>query len=71
MFWDRVAGVYDIFANFINTKTHRALCRQVAELIDPDFKRQFTFETKQVAVLLKDGEDVEMTQQMGAAISVK
>ena len=36
MFWDRVAGVYDIFANFINAKTHHALCEQVAELIDSD-----------------------------------
>ena len=35
MFWDRVADVYDIFANFINAKTHRALCEQVAELIEP------------------------------------
>lgn len=34
MFWDRVAGVYDIFANFINAKTHRVLCEKVAELIE-------------------------------------
>lgn len=30
MFWDRVAFVYDIFANLINKKTHDALCRDVA-----------------------------------------
>ncbi len=27
MFWDRVAGVYDIFVNVINGKTHRVLQR--------------------------------------------
>ena len=35
MFWDRVAGVYDIFVNVINRKTHRALKRIVAGLIRP------------------------------------
>ena len=25
MFWDNVAGVYDIFANIINRKTHEGL----------------------------------------------
>lgn len=35
MFWDRAAGVYDIFANFINARTHRVLCEKVAGLIDP------------------------------------
>ena len=35
MFWDRVAGVYDIFVNVINRKTHRELKRIVAELIRP------------------------------------
>lgn len=34
MFWDRVAGVYDIFANVINAKTHRELCARVGELIE-------------------------------------
>ena len=29
MFWDNVAGVYDIFANIINRKTHRGLCAKV------------------------------------------
>ena len=33
MFWDRVAGVYDLFVNVVNRKTHRALRRIVAELI--------------------------------------
>ena len=26
MFWDRAAGVYDLFANVWNKKTHGALC---------------------------------------------
>lgn len=36
MFWDHAAGVYDIFVNVINRKTHRELRRIVAELIEPD-----------------------------------
>ena len=36
MFWDNVAWVYDIFANFINRKANRALCEAVAQLIWPD-----------------------------------
>ena len=35
MFWDSVAGVYDIFVNVINRKTHRALRTIVADLIRP------------------------------------
>ncbi len=35
MFWDRVAGVYDIFVNVVNGKTHRALRRIVGGLIRP------------------------------------
>ena len=35
MFWDRVAGVYDIFVNVINGKTHRALRQIVSTLIQP------------------------------------
>ena len=35
MFWDRVAGVYDIFANFINRRANRALCATVEKLISP------------------------------------
>ena len=33
MFWDHVAGVYDIFTNIINRKTHKGLCARVAEEI--------------------------------------
>lgn len=33
MFWDRVAGVYDVFANVINRKVHIELKRVVAGLI--------------------------------------
>lgn len=33
MFWDKVAGVYDIFANVINRKTHRELRAKVADEI--------------------------------------
>ena len=36
MFWDRIAGVYDLFVNVVNRKTHRALRRIVAELIGPE-----------------------------------
>ena len=32
MFWDTVAGVYDIFVNVINRKTHRALREIMAGL---------------------------------------
>ena len=35
MFWDNVAGIYDIFVNVINRKTHRKLRRIVASLIEP------------------------------------
>ena len=35
MFWDRVAGVYDLFANVWNQKTHRALCAYVEAQISP------------------------------------
>lgn len=37
MFWDRVAGVYDIFTNIINRKTHKGLCSRVeTEISDTD-----------------------------------
>ena len=29
MFWDRVAGVYDLFADIFNKKTHKALLAAV------------------------------------------
>ena len=35
MFWDRVAGVYDIFVNVINRKTHKKLKKIVRNLIEP------------------------------------
>lgn len=35
MFWDNVAGIYDIFVNVINRKTHQKLRRIVASLIEP------------------------------------
>ena len=35
MFWDRVAGVYDLFANYYNAGVHRALCQDVASLVSP------------------------------------
>jgi len=35
MFWDKVAGVYDIFANVINRKVHKELKTVVADLISP------------------------------------
>ena len=36
MFWDRVAGVYDLFVNIINGKTHKALRQIVVDLIEPE-----------------------------------
>ncbi len=33
MFWDSVAGVYDIFVNFINVRTHKKLKKFVADQI--------------------------------------
>jgi len=35
MFWDNVAGVYDIFVNIINRKTHIKLCEITAGMINP------------------------------------
>ncbi len=35
MFWDRVAGVYDVFVNVINGKMHRELRQIVSLLIHP------------------------------------
>ena len=36
MFWDHVAGVYDIFVDVVNRKAHRELKRIVAGLIGPE-----------------------------------
>ena len=36
MFWDKVAGVYDIFVNIINRKTHQKLKEIVSDRIEPD-----------------------------------
>ena len=36
MFWDKVAGVYDVFVNVINRKTHQKLKEIVSDLIEPD-----------------------------------
>ena len=36
MFWDHIAGVYDIFVNVINRKTHQKLKEIVSDLIEPD-----------------------------------
>jgi len=36
VFWDRVAGIYDVFVNVINGKTHKALRRIVADCIEPE-----------------------------------
>ena len=36
MFWDRVAGVYDVFVNVINRKTHQKLKEIVSDLIEPE-----------------------------------
>lgn len=36
MFWDSSAGVYDIFVNIINRKTHRRLKELVSALMQSD-----------------------------------
>lgn len=36
MFWDRVAGVYDIFANIINRRANRELCTVVESFLLPE-----------------------------------
>ena len=36
MFWDKVAGVYDVFVNVINRKTHQKLKTIVSGLIGPE-----------------------------------
>lgn len=36
MFWDNVAGVYDVFVNVINRKTHTALRKIVAGMIESE-----------------------------------
>ncbi len=36
MFWDKVAGIYDIFVNVINRKVHQKLKKIVSSLIEPD-----------------------------------
>ena len=36
MFWDRVAWVYDVFANGINWRANRAMCAAVAAHIGPE-----------------------------------
>ena len=36
MFWDRVAGVYDLFADIFNKETHKALIAAVSSRIAPD-----------------------------------
>ena len=35
MFWDRVAWIYDVFANGINRKANKALCAEVVKWIGP------------------------------------
>ena len=39
MFWDRVAGVYDVFVNVINRKTHLKLKEIVSKLIGENTER--------------------------------
>ena len=35
MFWDNVAGVFDVFVNVINRRTHQKLKAIVSDLIEP------------------------------------
>lgn len=34
MFWDKVAGLYNLFENIVNGKVNRQLCIEVAELME-------------------------------------
>lgn len=34
MFWDKAAGLYDLFENIYNGKVNRQLCEEVAELME-------------------------------------
>lgn len=34
MFWDKVAGLYDLFENIYNGKVNRQLCKEVADLME-------------------------------------
>ncbi|MDO5062468.1 MAG: methyltransferase domain-containing protein [Peptostreptococcaceae bacterium] len=36
MFWDKVAFIYDLFADLYNGKTHAILCRKIESLIEPE-----------------------------------
>ena len=36
LFWDHVAGIYDIFSDIINRRTHKKLRAVVSGLIAPD-----------------------------------
>ena len=36
MFWDKVAGAYDLFVNVVNRKAHKALRSIVEGMIEPD-----------------------------------
>ena len=36
MFWDHAAGVYDLFVNVVNRRTHKALREIVSGLIGPE-----------------------------------
>ena len=41
MFWDKVAGVYDLFVNVVNGKTHKAL-RQIVAEVENKFPGKYT-----------------------------
>ena len=36
MFWNKIAGVYDLFENIYNKKVYARLGKRVAEFIDKD-----------------------------------
>ena len=53
MFWDRVAGIYDLFANIYNAKTHRQLKKEIAQRILPK-KTSFKALTQEKVDLVMD-----------------
>lgn len=38
MFWDNVAGIYDLFVNLYNGKTHKKLCQKISTMIKKEDK---------------------------------
>lgn len=67
MFWDKVAGGYDVFVNVINRKTRQKRKEIVSDLIEPD-------DTVGVKVSLADGRipcAVAVTRKAEKKVSIR